>query len=111
MFETDVYNFGLILEELAKKIWSNLEEVFKTPLLGMTEKKANKEGEVEVVQRNAQKDSYEEVIKPKLMMVLAIIQEKRLNSVPRMKPWLRPLHVATLTVQRELPKYEIIFSI
>ncbi len=29
------------------------------------------------------------------------------SSVPRMAP----LHVDTLTVQRELPKYEIIFSI
>ncbi len=31
------------------------------------------------------------------------------TAVPRMKPWLHfmrpPLHVATLTVQRELPKY------
>ncbi len=44
---------------------------------------------------------------------LEIVPEKSQNlgsitSVPRMKT-MAPLHVATLTVKRELPKYEIIF--
>ncbi len=43
-------------------------------------------------------------------MTLYINHVQRL-SLPSKNETMAPLHVATLTLQRELPKYEIIFSI
>ena len=73
-YNTDVYSYALILEELAKKKWSTLEGVFGKSLLGKSKREMHDNGVEadqadEVHQNNLKNDYYENVITPKVTKV------------------------------------------
>ena len=89
-YNTDVYSYGLVLEELAKKSWSSLEGVFGKSLLGKTKremfrKTVKVDDNDEVHHNNLQNDYYEEVITPKVEKVTLNSTE----SSPSIKLFLR----------------------
>ena len=77
-YDTDVYSYGLVLEELAKKSWNTLEGVFGKSLLGKSRREGHEdetENEEDGVHRNSLKnDYYEEVITPKVKKVSTLVR-------------------------------------
>lgn len=71
-YNTDIYSYGLVLEELAKKSWTTLEGVFGKSLLGKSKRQGSESGDIDedgVHQNSLKSDYYEEVITPKVKKV------------------------------------------